>query len=238
MFFNRPDIIKVPLSLGDIYTPMKYMFPGPTPLSISTCTCGHIGATWRIWLNLCFLRPTQVHKPNSKSIGSVTFAQLMAECRRVHWRHVANTIVHVHNGTTLRIQMNVCFFRPTQLHNPNGKSISSAVSAQLTTKSHYILQWATLSPKTAPSRGGSGPPIYFMIPWASLSSQSKQYHDRFSCCLYRWPQSVPILYNVMPLSLLKIAPSHGGSGPHGFWAYPSPQPKRHLDRCSRFCRAH
>jgi len=27
---------------------------------------GHIGATWRIQLNLCFLRPTRVHNPNSK----------------------------------------------------------------------------------------------------------------------------------------------------------------------------
>jgi len=41
---------------------------------------------------------------------------------------------------------------------------------------------------------------------------------------------------------LKVAPSHGGIGtpikcmvP---WAHLSPQPKRHLDRCSRFCRAH
>jgi len=25
---------------------------------------------------------------------------------------------------------------------------------------------------------------------------------------------------------------------HGFWAHPSPQPKRHLDRFNRFCRAY
>jgi len=36
----------------------------------------------------------------------------------------------------------------------------------------------------------------------------------------------------------------GESGPPsntcftGHWAHPSPQPKRHLDQCSRFCRAH
>jgi len=32
-----------------------------------------------------------------------------------------------------------------------------------------------------------------------------------------------------------------GSGPHlihGSWAHQSPQPKRHLDRFSRFCRVH
>ena len=31
---------------------------------------GHIGSTWRIWLNLCFLWPTRVHNPNGKLISS------------------------------------------------------------------------------------------------------------------------------------------------------------------------
>ena len=31
---------------------------------------GHIDATWRIRLNLCFLRTTRAHNPNGKSIGS------------------------------------------------------------------------------------------------------------------------------------------------------------------------
>jgi len=44
---------------------------------------------------------------------------------RAHWRHLANTI-------------ELCFLQPTRVHNPNVKSIGSAVSAQLT---------ATLSPK-------------------------------------------------------------------------------------------
>jgi len=43
---------------------------------------GHIGATWRIRLNLSFLRPTRVHITNGKPIGSAIFAQLTAECRR------------------------------------------------------------------------------------------------------------------------------------------------------------
>jgi len=42
----------------------------------------HTGATWRIRLNLCFIRPTRVPKPNGKSIGSAISAQLTAECRR------------------------------------------------------------------------------------------------------------------------------------------------------------
>ena len=47
---------------------------------------------------------------------------------------------------------------------------------------------------------------------------------------------------------LKISPSHGEYGPRAmrgsfgnnqvFLPHPSPQPKRHLDRFSRFCRAH
>jgi len=32
--------------------------------------CGHIGDTWRIRLNSCFLLLTQVYNPNGKSIGS------------------------------------------------------------------------------------------------------------------------------------------------------------------------
>jgi len=40
---------------------------------------GHIGATWRIWLNSSFPRPTGVHNPNGKSIGSAVVAYLMAE---------------------------------------------------------------------------------------------------------------------------------------------------------------
>jgi len=46
---------------------------------------GHIGAARRIWLNLWCLRPTGVHNPNAKWIGSAVFAQLTAECRRVSY---------------------------------------------------------------------------------------------------------------------------------------------------------
>jgi len=37
---------------------------------------GHIGATWRIRLNLCILQPTWVHNPNGKSIGSAVYAEM------------------------------------------------------------------------------------------------------------------------------------------------------------------
>ena len=41
--------------------------------------CRHIGATWRIRLNVCFLWPTRVHNPNGKWIRSAVLAQLTTE---------------------------------------------------------------------------------------------------------------------------------------------------------------
>jgi len=40
----------------------------------------HNDATWRIWLNLCFIRPTRIYNPNGISIVSAVFAQMTAEC--------------------------------------------------------------------------------------------------------------------------------------------------------------
>jgi len=63
---------------------------------------------------------------------------------KAHWHHLANTIELVLPSAT-------------QVHNPNGKSIGSAVAAQPLAESPYTLQRATLSPKIAASQGGSGP---------------------------------------------------------------------------------
>ena len=46
-----------------------------------------------------------------------------------------------------------------RVHNANGKSIGSAISAQLTAESPYTLQWTTLYPKIAPSHRGIWTPI-------------------------------------------------------------------------------
>jgi len=70
-----------------------------------------------------------------------------------------NVIGQIFFGTTWRIQANSWFLQPTHVHNPIGRSIGSAVSPQLTAGSPYTLQWATLSPKTAPSHGGICTPI-------------------------------------------------------------------------------
>ena len=65
-----------------------------------------------------------------------------------------------HIGSTWRIRLNLCFLQHTRVHSPNGKSICSAVSVQLTAESPYTLQWdAPFSLKIVPSHGGSGPHI-------------------------------------------------------------------------------
>jgi len=125
---------------------------------------GNIGATWWIWLNLCFIGPTRVHNPNGKSTGSAILALLTAECCWAHWRHLANTIEHVLPWA----------------HNSNGKSIGYDRKVSL-----YFTMGCPFPPKIAPSHGGSGPHL-----------------------------------NMVP------------------WAHPSPQPKRHLDWFSQFCRTH
>jgi len=136
---------------------------------------GHIGATWPILLNLCFLQPTRVYNPNGKSIGSAISAQLTAESiyALLLWANVSPKLpFHGGSGTP----SNTWFLGPIRTHIPNGISIGSAVFAQMTAGCPYTLQWDAPSP-------------------------------------------------------LKIASSHGGSVT---WAQPSPQPKRHLDRFSRF----
>jgi len=91
-------------------------------------------------------------------------------------------------AATWRIRLNLCFLCPTGVHNPNGKSIGSTVSAQLTAESYYTLQWATFSHKIAPSSSwGSGSHLIHdslcetqpTIQTTSLSVQP------FS---HRWPQ--------------------------------------------------
>jgi len=77
-----------------------------------------------------------------------------------HWRHLANTIEIVYSGATCRIRLNLCFLRSTQVHNPYGRSIGSAVSAELTAESPYKSLYFTMGdsfPKNCPFPCGSGP---------------------------------------------------------------------------------
>jgi len=59
----------------------------------------------------------------------------MCHSMTVYWHHLANT-------TELVLPL-----AHPRVHNPNGKSIDSAVFAQLMAESPYTLQWAPLSPK-------------------------------------------------------------------------------------------
>jgi len=99
-----------------------------------------------------------------------------------------NTIETVHTGATWWIRLNLCFLRPTRVHNPNSKSIGSAASAQLTAES-LTLQWVTRSPKIAPYHKGSGPhqirdSLDQSEPTVQTTSRSV---ELFS---HGWPQSV------------------------------------------------
>ena len=72
-------------------------------------------------------------------------------------RHVAPICPYGrHTGATWWIRLNLCFLQPTWVHNPNGKSIGSAVFAQLMAESPYTLHFILFPLKIALSNGGSG----------------------------------------------------------------------------------
>ena len=62
-----------------------------------------------------------------RQVAQVCPAMWVCPAMQAHWRNLANTI-------------KLGFLRPTGVHNPNGNSICSAVSAQRTAESPYTLQ--------------------------------------------------------------------------------------------------
>jgi len=121
--------------------------------------------------------------------GSVVFAS----------RHLVSTI-------------ELMLLRITLVHNPNGKSIGSAVSAQLMTESLYTLQWATLSLQNCPSSWRIWTPSnsWFLGPFRDHKQMASQSILRFS---HSWLQSVPIFYHGRPFRPKLLLPI-GASGPH------------------------
>ena len=120
--------------------------------------------------------------------------------------------------------------------------ISSAIFAQVTAECPYTLQWVPLSPKIASSQGGSGLPCKtrFLGPIRAhrpngISIGSAVSPQTTVECTYtlQWDAHSPPKFLPLPM---------GGSEPaSNTWSpltYPSPQPKRHLDRFSRFCSSH
>jgi len=135
---------------------------------------------------------------------------------------------------------NICFLGPTRVHIPYSISIASEVFAQLTAESPCTLQLAVPSPKIAPSYWGIWYSIYYIVPWAHQSTQPKPYLDRFSrfctangraslCFTMGRPfrQNCHFLWGIW-YSICYMVP----------WPHQSTQPKRYLDRFSRFCRVH
>jgi len=200
--------------------------------------CGHIGTTWRIWLNLCFLRPIWVHNPKAnRSVQPFLHSS---------WQKVPI----LYNGNPfpqncafswgISTPSNSWFLGPFWAENPNSVTISLAVFAQVTAECPYALQWAALSPKIAPFYGGSLTPsnTWFLgCIWAhnpnSISICSAIFAQMTAVSLYltmerHFPASK------LPLPMGDLDPHLM----HGSLAYPSPQPKQHLDQFSRFCRAH
>jgi len=77
----------------------------------------------------------------------------------------------------------------------------------------YILQWATLSTRIAPSHGDLDP--YLTHDALGPCEPTTQTAPRsVQPCLHRWPHSVPILYKGLPVSPSKLPLPMGGSGPH------------------------
>jgi len=110
---------------------------------------GQIGATWRIRLNLCILRPIWVHNQNGKSIGSDVFAQLTTEnAYTLQWAPLSTRIAPFHGGS--RLPSNTRFLGPMQADNPNGTSIASAVFAQMTPECLYFTMVRLFPPQNCP----------------------------------------------------------------------------------------
>ena len=155
--------------------------------------------------------------------GSVVFA-----C----WRQCA--LMGGHIGATWRIQLNLCFLWPTQVDN---QMANRFVLPFLHSSWHSVVGHA-LSPNNCPFAWVCGPhlihaslgPAEFITQMSSRSIQS---------FLHSPQQSVAMLYNGLPLPP-QNCPFCGGCGPHLIvpGVHPSPQPKRHLNRFGRFCRAH
>ena len=161
------------------------------------CQCSlPCDATWRIRLNLCFLRPTRIHNQNSKSVGSAISAQLTAECRQIHWCHLGNLneLVLPSARPSPHPKRQIVWF--SHLCTAQGrKSLCFRMGGSF--PQNCTFSWGDLDPHLNHDSLGQSKPT---IQTASRSVQP---------FLHRWLQSVPIVYNGSPIPPpLKIAHSH------------------------------
>jgi len=168
------------------------------------------------WLTFCIQCKLEVNEIDDKYIqvvkgsrhkaalppqmeASIIFARLcqcalsyegMCQCA-LPWRHI---------GATWQIRFSLCFLRPSRVHNPNGKSISSAISVQLFLHrvSHYLTTGCLFPLKITPSHVGSRPNlIHYSLDPSEPTTQTASWSVQLF--LHRWLQSVPILYNRTPI---------------------------------------
>jgi len=137
-----------------------------------TASPQHTGATWRIRLNLCFLRPT----PSTTKTANRSVKSLLHSLRQ--------KVSVLYNGRPfppkLPLSMerseppsNSWFLGPVRANNPNGITIGSAVFAQVTAECPYTLQWAPLFPKLV-LRMGDLDPRGQSEPTTQMASRSVQ----------------------------------------------------------------
>jgi len=139
---------------------------------------------------------------------------------------------------------NTCLLGPTRVPIPNDMSIGSAMFAQLMAEHPYTLQWTANSLlKIANSHGGIRTTNLTNDSLGPLEPKTQTKSQLLQPFLHSSLQSVPILRHGPPLPPQNCPFLWEGAicGPyliHGSFGPPSPQPKRHLDQFSHFCRAH
>jgi len=110
---------------------------------------GHIGATWRIRLNLCILRPTRVHNRNGKWIGLAVFEQLTAESGyTLQWAPLSTRIALPMED--LDLPSNTWCFQPTPLpsnrhHRSNGDCLECKGKIITSVLSNILCIWKDLT---------------------------------------------------------------------------------------------
>ena len=127
---------------------------------------------------------------------------------RVRWRHLANTTELVLPSTNSSPQPKRQTNRFSHFCTAHGRK-----SLYFPKGDHFL--------KIAPSDGGSGPPsnIWLLGPIPAHNPYSILIS---SAILHRWPQTVTILYNGMPLYPSKLPLAMGGSGPPSNTRFPGP----------------
>jgi len=124
-------------------------------------------------------------------------------------RHSNQYIFNNNNNNNLANTIELVLPSAYRVHNPNGKSIGSAVVAQLAAECHT---------DTLATRGKYDSVYASFGPSESTTQVASRLVQPF---LHSSQQKVPILYSGMPIPL-KIAPSDGGSGPPSNTWFPGP----------------